>query len=138
MFKILAICIFPLFVAAQSDTEQIRKVIMDQQDTWNRGDIPSFMEGYWHSDKLTFTGKAGVVYGWEATLKRYQTTYNSPEKMGQLTFDLKETKLLGKKHAKVIGSWHLSRPKEGDIGGYFTLVFQKINGKWLIISDHTS
>jgi len=26
----------------------------------------------------------------------------------------------------------------GDIGGYYTLLWQKIKGKWVIVCDHTS
>jgi len=37
----------------------------------------------------------------------------------------------------VIGKWSLQR-SAGNIGGYFTLLFQKIKGQWLIIADHSS
>src|SRR5690242_6205905 len=33
----------------------IEKVFRAQQDAWNRGDIPAFMEYYWKSDDLTFS-----------------------------------------------------------------------------------
>ena len=26
----------------------------------------------------------------------------------------------------------------GDVGGYFTLLMKKVNGKWLVVRDHTS
>jgi ketosteroid isomerase-like protein len=37
----------------------------------------------------------------------------------------------------VIGSWNLTRDK-GNVGGYFSLLWRKINGKWKIVIDHTS
>lgn len=138
-FLVCFLFLMPLLNAmAQSAENEIEAVLQMQQEAWNKGDIRAFMEGYWKSDKLTFTGKAGIIYGWQATLDRYLTTYDSPEAMGQLAFEVKELRILDKKTATLIGSWNLTRPEKGNIGGYFTLIFQKINGKWLIISDHTS
>jgi hypothetical protein len=45
---------------------------------------------------------------------------------------------LGKKNYFVVGKWHLTRPEKGDLEGHFTLVFEKINGSWVIIADHSS
>jgi hypothetical protein len=46
-------------------------------------------------------------------------------------------KQLSSAYIHVIGKWHLRR-SIGDAGGHFTLVFKKINGRWVIISDHSS
>jgi hypothetical protein len=37
----------------------------------------------------------------------------------------------------MIGKFYLTRTV-GDMQGYYTLVWQKIDEKWLIISDHSS
>jgi beta-aspartyl-peptidase (threonine type) len=37
----------------------------------------------------------------------------------------------------VLGHWHLKREKD-EIGGVFTLVFQRFPEGWRIIHDHTS
>jgi beta-aspartyl-peptidase (threonine type) len=36
-----------------------------------------------------------------------------------------------------LGHWHLKR-EQGDIGGVFSLVWQKFPDGWKIIHDHTS
>lgn len=123
--------------AQHSDETIIRKVLADQQDAWNRGDIDAFMDGYWNSDSLLFIGSGGVTYGYKNTIERYKTNYNSKEKMGQLKFDLLHFLPLSADTWMVIGKWQLTR-SVGDVGGYYTLLFKKIKGKWVIISDHTS
>ncbi|HEY8398700.1 MAG TPA: nuclear transport factor 2 family protein [Flavihumibacter sp.] len=123
--------------AQQSDEQAIRKVLMDQQDAWNRGDIDAFMAGYWNSDSLLFIGSSGVTYGYQRTIERYKKTYNSREKMGQLKFDLLHFIPLSADTWMVVGKWHLIR-SVGDVGGHYTLLVKRINGKWVIISDHTS
>jgi hypothetical protein len=94
------------------------------------------MKGYWESDSLVFIGSKGPVYGWKTTLNNYEKSYNTPEKMGQLDFSKVQIKMLGKKYASVIGYWKITREKDSP-NGIFTLIFQKFNKDWRIISDHT-
>lgn len=130
---------FSSVVFAQSAEEMaIREVLTRQNVNWNDGNIEAFMEDYWKSDSLMFIGKNGVVYGWQATKDRYFRNYPDRKTMGQLAFDIKKVNLHSPTTAWVLGSWQLTRPEVGDIGGYFTLIFKKINGKWLVVSDHTS
>jgi ketosteroid isomerase-like protein len=122
---------------AGSDEQLIRQILQVQENAWNRGDIPAFMEGYWKSDSLLFTGASGPTKGWQATLDNYRKRYDSPEKMGKLQFSLLQLTPLGNTHYMVVGKWHLSR-SIGDAGGYFTLIFRKFGAAWRIIADHTS
>jgi hypothetical protein len=43
--------------------KQIRKILKEQTEAWNRGDIDAFMQGYWNNDSLLFVGKNGPTYG---------------------------------------------------------------------------
>lgn len=123
---------------AQSKNElAIRKTLDDQTAAWNRGDIESFMKGYWENDSLMFIGKSGVTYGWSNTLNNYKKGYPDTAAMGQLIFTLLQVKKLSKKYYHVTGKWYLKR-SIGDVSGHYTLVFRKINGRWMIISDHSS
>jgi len=56
-------------VAQSGDEQAIRQLLDTQTAAWNRGDIDSFMNGYWENDSLMFIGKTGVTYGWTNTLK---------------------------------------------------------------------
>lgn len=120
-----------------NDEKVIRQVLTEQQAAWNKGEIAAFMTGYWKSDSLTFTGANGITYGWENTYQNYLKRYDSPAKMGQLTFTILEVLPMGNDYCKVIGKWFLKRTV-GDIGGHFTLVFRRFGNGWKIISDHTS
>lgn len=119
------------------DKSAILTALKDQETCWNEGDIDCFMEGYWKSDSLTFTGSSGIVYGWQSTMERYKRRYPGPAEMGKLTFSVLRMAKIDKKTVTLIGKFHLAR-EIGDLEGYFTLIWKKINGKWLIISDHTS
>ncbi|HEX4876446.1 MAG TPA: DUF4440 domain-containing protein [Chitinophagaceae bacterium] len=141
MPKQLLLPFFLLFcfsTQAQSKNEKkIRAILTEQTQAWNRGDIESFMKGYWENDSLMFIGKSGVTYGWKNTLSNYKKGYPDTAAMGKLTFTLIQVKKLSAKYYHVTGKWFLKR-SIGDVGGHYTLLFKKINGRWYIIADHSS
>ena len=125
--------------AHAKDRAAITQLIKEQQLSWNRGDVDSFMEAYWHSPDLTFSGASGVQRGFEAVRARYKKVYPDKSTMGQLDFSHLEFHFIDNDGALVLGQWHLTRDKDkGDIGGVFSLVWQRFPDGWRIIHDHTS
>ena len=100
-------------------------------------DVDAFLQGYWHSPELTFSGSRGVARGWDGVLARYRKNYPDRDAMGQLDFSNLEFRFLGPDAALVLGKWHLKREKD-EVGGVFTLVWQRFPDGWRIIHDHTS
>jgi beta-aspartyl-peptidase (threonine type) len=129
----------PIVAIASSEeqSQSIRAVLSAQQAAWNRGDMPAFLESYWNSPELTFAGSDGIVRGYDGLLARYRTSYPDKQTMGELDFSGLEIRQLGPDAALVLGQWHLKR-NVGDVGGVFTLVFQRFPDGWRIIHDHTS
>ena len=138
---ILSLLFIPLITYSQnlsiSDSLKIINVLETQKIAWNNNDIDEFMNGYFNSEKLVFSGKSGPVYGWKSTKERYLAKYNSKELMGNLKFDIDNIFLVKRGVAILLGKFYLKR-EIGDASGFFTLVFKKVKGKWYIISDHTS
>ncbi|HVZ97293.1 MAG TPA: hypothetical protein VG847_10485 [Chitinophagaceae bacterium] len=141
MKKILIAAAITLFAIAsfgqQKEKIAIKQVMKMQENAWNSGSIDEFMTGYWQNDSLMFIGKSGISYGWQAALNNYRKRYPDTAAMGKLTFKILQMKSLSSVYYFVVGKWGLKRSM-GNIGGYFTLLFRKINGKWLIVADHTS
>lgn len=133
----LALFISLTGLSQSRDEKKIREILSAQTDAWNRGDIEGFMKGYWENDSLMFIGKSGVTYGWKNTLNNYKKGYPDTAAMGKLFFDLISIKKLSKKYYHVTGKWKLKR-SIGDLSGHYTLLFRKIDGEWVIISDHSS
>lgn len=127
-----------MFAQTAADRQTILGTLKRQTDDWNAGLVADFMNGYWPSDSLTFVGKAGITYGYDATLANYKKRYPDRESMGTLAFTILKVEFPGKNVAYVIGKWHLTRPKVGDAGGHFTLLWEKKKGRWVIVSDHSS
>lgn len=142
-FQIVFLSILSLFYVESSiaqsgsNKKQIISILSTQQDCWNNGDLECFMNGYWKSDSLKFIGSRGLTFGWQKTLDNYKKSYPDKEAMGKLEFDILSVELIGERHAHVIGKWSLDREKD-DIGGYFSLIWKKMDEKWVIIADHSS
>jgi ketosteroid isomerase-like protein len=119
------------------DETEIRNILSRQTQAWNLGDIDAFMVGYWENDSLMFIGGSGITYGYKNTLANYKKRYPDTTVMGKLAFTLIELKQLSPEYFHVTGKYYLTR-SIGDASGHFTLVFRKIKGKWVIISDHSS
>jgi uncharacterized protein (TIGR02246 family) len=123
--------------APKSDRLAITAVLNAQESAWNRGDVDAFLVGYWQSPELTFSGSSGVARGWDGVLARYKKNYPDKAAMGQLDFSELEFRFLGPDAALVLGRWHLKREND-DLGGVFSLVWQRFPDGWKIIHDHTS
>jgi beta-aspartyl-peptidase (threonine type) len=121
----------------ESDRAALTRILEDQQNNWNQGNVNAFLGGYWHSPDLTFSGSGGIARGWDGVLARYKKNYPDRASMGQLDFSGLEFHFLGSDAALVLGHWHLARER-GDIGGVFSLVWQRFPEGWRIIHDHTS
>jgi len=115
----------------------IRAILKSQTEEWNKGNLVSFMKGYWNNDSLLFVGKSGATYGYQKTLENYQKGYPDKTAMGLLDFNILQVKKLSTNYYFVLGKWHLKR-SIGDLSGAYTLLFQKIKGNWVIVVDHSS
>ena len=123
---------------AQSNDElAIKQALNEQIEAWNQGNIERFMKTYWENDSLMFIGKGGIKYGWNNTLNNYKRNYPDTIAMGKLSFDILKISRLSPEYFYVVGKWHLQR-SIGDLNGHYDLLFRKINGKWVIIADHSS
>ncbi len=117
--------------------QQIIHVLKTQQDAWNNGNLVDFMQGYWRHDSLQFITVKGITYGWDKMLNRYQIKYPDKSAMGILKMQVVSMEKINRSCYYVIGSWQLIRSTDNP-NGFFTLLFKKIKGHWLIVKDHTS
>ena len=140
MFRTLVFVLAATCCSGADSAEQaIRRVLSDQAQAWNRGDIDGYMTGYDNSPETTFIGKT-VQHGYQDVLRNYHERYPTRESMGSLTFTDLTVKLLGSDYASVTGRFHLQRTAAagGDASGVFSLLFQRTRMGWKVVLDHTS
>ena len=137
----------PLHAQPQSDNLRtstqleldVVKVLLKQEDAWNRGDLDAFADGYKNSPDTLFINNQ-IQRGYDSMLAAYHRNYPNRESMGTLAFTDLEVHPLGEGFAVCIGRFHLNRPKKegGNAEGMFSLVLEKTSAGWKIVVDHTT
>ena len=147
-FFTLAFCLSatPSAIAASAE-EEVLQVAINQDKAMNTSDFELLSSLWWHSPKTSFFGpikKGAFLYqGWEAIGKLLKETLNVPEGTYNFTLHHPKVTMLGD-NAAVTTTYHTSvrtdpETKEQTIGhDRFTMVLQKIDGKWLIVHNHIS
>jgi uncharacterized protein (TIGR02246 family) len=138
MLRWFLLCSLLPLLYAQSD--DVRAVLKQSEDAWNRGDLLAFASYYEDSPETTFIGREVVRGGVQAILERYRRTYPTRERMGTLAFANVEVRALAPDLALVTGEFHLQRTAAGggDAAGRYTLILRRTPSGWKIIHDHTS
>lgn len=128
----------PLHTATRDELD-VAKVLVAQEDAWNRGDIQGFVKGYKNSPDTLFITRQ-VSRGWQGMLQEYKLEYPTKASMGTLVFSELEVHSLDEKFAVCVGKYHLERGRKegGNAEGIFSLIFEKTDQGWKIILDHTT
>lgn len=127
----------PQIYEANAIKAQIMATLARQDAAWNRGDIDAFMEDYVKDESLRFASGGNIRRGWQATIDKYKVTYPDKAAMGRLSFTDLEIEVISAEDALVFGRWKLDRAEDMP-NGLFTLHMREQDGKWVIVSDHTS
>jgi ketosteroid isomerase-like protein len=139
MFSMVLMNSLPALAQANdANATEIESILKRQTQAWNDGDLETFMQTYWKSDKLTFSSGGKTTYGWQPTLDNYKRGYPSKKAMGKLHFDGLRVSMIESNSALVLGRWHLRMDNSEKKDGNFSLVVKKIDSKWKIIHDHSS
>lgn len=124
---------------ASREQLDVVKVLLAQQDAWNRGDLEAFAQSYKDApDTLVVTRQ--ISRGFAGLIEEYRHDYPTKAAMGTLTFSELEARPLDAQFAIVVGKYHLERGKKegGNAEGLFSMVLEKTDKGWKIILDHTT
>lgn len=122
---------------AKASYVPITRVLDQQVEAWNSGDIEAYMQDYVKGEDLRFASGGNVESGWQPTLERYLKRYPDRSAMGRLETENLDIQVIDEDDALVFGTWALIRENDRP-SGLYTLHMKKIDGQWVIVSDHTS
>ncbi len=127
-----------LYTASHQQLD-VTKVLLAQQDAWNKGDLDGYLSHYKDAPD-TQAVLDTPVRGLQNIRAAYHINYPSRETMGTLEQSEVEVRELGENFALATGKYHLTRPKKkgGDADGSFTEVFEKTTAGWQVIFSETT
>jgi ketosteroid isomerase-like protein len=117
----------------------IIKVLIAQENAWNKGDLTAFASGFKDSPDTIFITRQ-LYRGFAGLVDEYKRDYPTKAAMGTLTYSDLEVHPLDENFAVVTGKYRLERGKKdgGNAEGLFSLVFENTDNGWKIVVDHTT
>lgn len=144
----LALTLLSSPMATASAQEELLPLLLKYEQAFETGDLETFEELFWHDERLTVfwpcPERAFRIDGWsqwQRSLKRF-TSLVSQLPPGAVNMETRQPSInLMEDVAIVTSYWVLTMPApEGSqvMQGRSTLVWEKIEGKWVIIHAHAS
>lgn len=122
----------------RADEAGIHENLRRGMECWNEGSVDCYMAvTYPATDSVLTISKSGMTYGYE-TIRQNYLKYFPKDKMGKLHFDQVKMIRMSDEYYYVIGRFHLTYPEPAPmLSGSFSTIMQKIDGVWMVISDHS-
>lgn len=127
-----------MFTATRQQLD-VAKVVLEQQDAWNKGDLDAYLSHYKDAPD-TQAVLATLVRGVDNIRAAYKANFPNKDSMGGIEDSEVEVRGLGDNFALATGKYHLSRSRKagGDVDGTFTEVFEKTSAGWKIIFSEST
>ena len=106
--------------------------------SWTRGDLDAFMSDYLPGEGTTYIGRDGVLHGPEAIRASYAPRFAPGAARDSLSFEQVEVDVLAPNVVNAIAYYVLSRGDSTVARGPTSLVLRRVNGRWMIVHDHSS
>ncbi|MEE4212179.1 MAG: nuclear transport factor 2 family protein [Parvularcula sp.] len=135
---VLAVMMLPLGLASAQDVRaEVAAVLDEQVADWNSGDIEGYLDHLHKGERTRHIIGAQEVVGFEAIRQGYLERNPDPEKLGRISYRDLDVTPLGEDAALAFAHWTFEIG-EMERHGVFTLLFEKIDGRWLVTHDHTA
>lgn len=119
-------------------TARIAEALDASAAAWNRGDLEGFMSVYLDSASTTYVGRTGLEVGYDAIRDRYAPLFASGADRDSLAFEDLRVRALTDRVAVGTARWVLRDGGRITGSGPFSLVLQRVEGRWKIVHDHSS
>jgi len=122
-------------VVQAAETTTIAAAMAASAAGWDAGDLDRFMAVY--ADDAIYVTARGVVRGKAAIAARYAPSFTGGgNSRGTLSFTTLAERPIDATHRVLIARWTLTG--KAAQSGYTTLVFARRDGRWRIVTDHSS
>ena len=123
--------------AQEADTAYIRTELTAIAEAWNRADLDRHVAPY--ADSATMMGNNGLIWGRPAIRALLERGFwREGKPLQQLRFEDVVIRLVGGNNAAIVtGKFILTGGGRPDASGRFSTIWEKKNGKWMTVHDHS-
>lgn len=122
-------------VPAEQIASELEQMMEQSAEDWTNDDLDAFMLAFHQSPELTFAIPTGITKGWGPLKERYAKSIDK----SNLWFTDIQTTIITDDTALVFARFHnVMKEDQSYSTGLTTLLCRKIDGRWVIIHDHSS
>jgi uncharacterized protein (TIGR02246 family) len=116
----------------------VTKALDDQVEAWNRGQLEKAMDFYWESPDMLWISRNGTETGWQQVLEMFKTDFTDRSKMGEYTYEPLHIEQVGPETVYYVYRWKIELQGKKLMGGVSSQLWKKLDGRWVITSEHAS
>lgn len=118
--------------------QEVKKALEGQISAWNSGDLETAMTFYWNSPDMLWVSKNGTDKGYQEVYDMFLQDFADRSKMGVYTYEPLHIEQVSEEAVYFVFRWKIVLDGKQLMGGVSSQVWKKLNGRWVITSEHAS
>lgn len=118
--------------------QEVKEALEGQIAAWNKGDLETAMSFYWNSPEMLWISKSGTEKGYQQVLDMFRQQYPDRSKMGVYSYEPLHLEQLSEEAVYFVFKWKIELEGKQLMGGLSSQVWKKLNGHWVVTSEHAS
>jgi len=118
--------------------QEVKKALEGQITAWNNGDLETAMTFYWNSPEMLWISKSGTEKGYQEVYDMFLQDFKDRSKMGVYTYEPLHIEQVSKDAVYFVFRWKIELDGKRLMGGVSSQVWKKLDGRWVVTSEHAS
>ncbi|MER2996069.1 YybH family protein [Pontibacter populi] len=118
--------------------QEVKQALEGQISAWNKGDLETAMTFYWNSPEMLWISKAGTEKGYQEVYDMFLQDFTDRSKMGVYSYEPLHIEQVSKEAVYFVFRWKIELDGKRLMGGVSSQVWKKLNGRWVVTSEHAS
>ncbi len=117
---------------------RLRQTLDAQVSGWNAGAPDKATSVYYDSPEMLWVNRTGIRKGYDLVRASYQRTPAERSRMGTYSYEPLHTDRLSRDCVFLVIRWKIESNGRTTMGGVTSMVWKRINKKWVIAAEHAS
>ncbi|MEJ8802900.1 YybH family protein [Pontibacter sp. H249] len=118
--------------------QEVKQALEGQISAWNKGDLETAMTFYWNSPEMLWISKNGTDKGYQEVYDMFLQDFKDRSKMGVYSYEPLHIEQVSKEAVYFVFRWKIELDGKRLMGGVSSQVWKKLDGRWVITSEHAS
>src|SRR5688500_5768863 len=141
------VCLFVIILLSVSWTpaqkkpdvlSEVKAALDEQVAAWNEGTSEKPTSVYHDSPEMLWVNRTGIRKGFEPVRAAYRRDSNSRPSIGTYSYEPLHIERLSPSCVYFVIQWKIDRNGRSAMNGVTSMVWKRVNKKWVIAAEHAS